>query len=130
MPWLTRVRTMPCTVDAGSSNRPASSDSVIRRAPWRATRTRMARSTDWITCPALLVYLPVWSFDFPDVPCVTVNHGRMFRLTFDIIECHSRLQDGRRVLMLDETSLTKRMAAEVIGTAFLVFIGVGSVPAT
>ncbi len=32
--------------------------------------------------------------------------------------------------MLDETSLVQRLAAEVIGTAFLVFIGVGSVPAT
>src|SRR5437762_12320481 len=32
--------------------------------------------------------------------------------------------------MLDETSLAQRLTAEVIGTAFLVFIGVGSVPAT
>ena len=32
--------------------------------------------------------------------------------------------------MLDETSLTQRLVAEVLGTAFLVFIGVGSVPAT
>jgi glycerol uptake facilitator protein len=32
--------------------------------------------------------------------------------------------------MLDETSLFQRLAAEAIGTAFLVFIGVGSVPAT
>ncbi len=32
--------------------------------------------------------------------------------------------------MLDETSLSQRLAAEFIGTAFLVFIGVGSVPAT
>ena len=32
--------------------------------------------------------------------------------------------------MLDDTSLTQRLAAEFIGTAFLVFIGVGSVPAT
>jgi glycerol uptake facilitator protein len=32
--------------------------------------------------------------------------------------------------MLDETNLTQRLAAEFIGTAFLVFIGVGSVPAT
>lgn len=32
--------------------------------------------------------------------------------------------------MLDESSLTQRLVAEVIGTAFLVFIGVGSVPAT
>jgi glycerol uptake facilitator protein len=32
--------------------------------------------------------------------------------------------------MLDETTLTQRVAAEFIGTAFLVFIGVGSVPAT
>jgi glycerol uptake facilitator protein len=32
--------------------------------------------------------------------------------------------------MLDETTLPQRLAAEFIGTAFLVFIGVGSVPAT
>ncbi len=32
--------------------------------------------------------------------------------------------------MLDESSLIQRLAAEFIGTAFLVFIGVGSVPAT
>lgn len=32
--------------------------------------------------------------------------------------------------MVDETSLAQRLAAEMIGTAFLVFIGVGSVPAT
>ena len=32
--------------------------------------------------------------------------------------------------MLDETSLIQRLGAEAIGTAFLVFIGVGSVPAT
>ena len=32
--------------------------------------------------------------------------------------------------MLDEASLAQRLVAEVIGTAFLVFIGVGSVPAT
>ena len=32
--------------------------------------------------------------------------------------------------MLDENSLVQRLAAEFFGTAFLVFIGVGSVPAT
>lgn len=32
--------------------------------------------------------------------------------------------------MLDENTRIQRLAAEVIGTAFLVFIGVGSVPAT
>ena len=32
--------------------------------------------------------------------------------------------------MLDETNLVQRLGAEAIGTAFLVFIGVGSVPAT
>ena len=32
--------------------------------------------------------------------------------------------------MLDETSTGQRLVAELIGTAFLVFIGVGSVPAT
>jgi glycerol uptake facilitator protein len=32
--------------------------------------------------------------------------------------------------MLDETNLVQRLGAEAVGTAFLVFIGVGSVPAT
>jgi glycerol uptake facilitator protein len=32
--------------------------------------------------------------------------------------------------MLDETSLAQRLAAEFFGTAFLVFVGVGAVPAT
>src|SRR6476469_3738343 len=32
--------------------------------------------------------------------------------------------------MLDESNLFQRLGAEAIGTAFLVFIGVGSVPAT
>src|SRR6476469_8653741 len=40
----------------------------------------------------------------------------------------TRSQGGRA--MLDESSLAQRLAAELIGTAFLVFIGVGSVPAT
>src|SRR5881397_72824 len=31
---------------------------------------------------------------------------------------------------MDEPSIRQKLAAEVIGTAFLVFIGVGSVPAT
>ena len=31
---------------------------------------------------------------------------------------------------MDEPSLTQKLAAEALGTAFLVFIGVGSVPAT
>src|SRR6187200_2107801 len=36
----------------------------------------------------------------------------------------------RGLNMLDETTTFQRLAAEAIGTAFLVFIGVGSVPAT
>jgi glycerol uptake facilitator protein len=44
-------------------------------------------------------------------------------------------QDGRtgrqiREVPMDEPRLAQKLAAEVIGTAFLVFIGVGSVPAT
>ena len=31
---------------------------------------------------------------------------------------------------MDEPSITQKLAAEALGTAFLVFIGVGSVPAT
>src|ERR1043165_3474789 len=34
------------------------------------------------------------------------------------------------VNMLDETTTVQKLAAEALGTAFLVFIGVGSVPAT
>src|SRR5258708_35803702 len=37
--------------------------------------------------------------------------------------------DLRRNVM-DEPSLTQKLAAEALGTAFLVFVGVGSVPAT
>src|SRR3954470_3372864 len=38
--------------------------------------------------------------------------------------------EGSGTDMLDETTLLQRLGAEAIGTAFLVFIGVGSVPAT
>jgi len=32
--------------------------------------------------------------------------------------------------MRDESSMSQKLVAEVVGTAFLVFVGVGSVPAT
>src|ERR1700748_2052005 len=38
--------------------------------------------------------------------------------------------EGKGMDMLDETTTVQKLAAEFIGTAFLVFIGVGSVPAT
>jgi glycerol uptake facilitator protein len=41
-----------------------------------------------------------------------------------------RINQEKRNGMLDETNLFQRLGAEAIGTAFLVFIGVGSVPAT
>jgi glycerol uptake facilitator protein len=31
---------------------------------------------------------------------------------------------------MDEPTLAQKLGAEIIGTAFLVFVGVGSVPAT
>src|SRR6478735_4469831 len=40
------------------------------------------------------------------------------------------LDPGLRSNVMDEPSLTQKLAAEAFGTAFLVFIGVGSVPAT
>src|SRR5436309_14636589 len=46
---------------------------------------------------------------------------------------HSTMSKGIRSkegAMLDENTLSQRLAAEFIGTAFLIFIGVGSVPAT
>jgi glycerol uptake facilitator protein len=56
------------------------------------------------------------------------------RHTFDIVERHSGNQsDPSGVVedsMLDQTTLTQRLVAEFFGTAFLVFIGVGAVPAT
>src|SRR6266705_887360 len=51
---------------------------------------------------------------------IHIRHYRMF------FESNRR----RRGAMLDEASHAQRLLAEVIGTAFLVFIGVGSVPAT
>src|SRR6476469_5955796 len=51
------------------------------------------------------------------------------RYAFDITECSSILQEEAGT-MLDESSLAQRLVAEFIGTAILVFIGVGSVPAT
>jgi glycerol uptake facilitator protein len=52
------------------------------------------------------------------------------RYAFDIIECSSMLQQEEAGTMLDESSLVQRLVAEFMGTAILVFIGVGSVPAT
>src|SRR6266545_8416448 len=52
------------------------------------------------------------------------------RYVFDIIECSSMLQQEEAGTMLDESSLVQRLVAEFMGTAILVFIGVGSVPAT
>jgi glycerol uptake facilitator len=40
------------------------------------------------------------------------------------------LEHERTSTMLDETTTVQKLAAEALGTAFLVFIGVGSVPAT
>src|SRR6185436_15132177 len=45
------------------------------------------------------------------------------------IECHSDFERKGHG-MLDETTTVQKLAAEALGTAFLVFIGVGSVPAT
>src|SRR5689334_17148447 len=42
----------------------------------------------------------------------------------------SEIVDHRTENVMDEPSLTQKLAAEAFGTAFLVFIGVGSVPAT
>src|SRR3954449_11685471 len=56
-----------------------------------------------------------------------VKHSCNVRDTFDNVERHS---ESAEVPMLDENTRTQRLAAEFIGTAFLVFIGVGSVPAT
>src|SRR6478672_6985436 len=47
-----------------------------------------------------------------------------------LFEAINRTHRRKVQAMLDETSLAQRLTAEVIGTAFLVFIGVGSVPAT
>jgi glycerol uptake facilitator len=56
----------------------------------------------------------------------------MVQITFDIIECDPRspIRTSTHGETMDEPSLPQTLAAEAIGTAFLVFIGVGSVPAT
>jgi len=60
----------------------------------------------------------------------------MVQITFDIIECLPKMPNAIPVehtpigAPVDEPSLIQKLAAEALGTAFLVFIGVGSVPAT
>src|SRR6478672_9700946 len=119
MPCSTRLRTMPCVVEGARSRRDASSDRLIRRVPWSAVRIRIARSTDWITA------VPFWCDGFHEKSCALVNHRRTVQSTFDIVERHS-IGPDRGTGMLDETTLFQRLGAEAIGTAFLVFIGVGS----
>ena len=67
---------------------------------------------------------------FHENSCVLVNHRCSVRITFDNIESRFGQLGRRGTDMLDETNLLQRLGAEAIGTAFLVFIGVGSVPAT
>src|SRR6059058_125276 len=43
---------------------------------------------------------------------------------------NGRYPETERGCAMDEPSIRQKLAAEVLGTAFLVFIGVGSVPAT
>src|SRR5512132_4271287 len=98
----------------------------MRRAPCSAKSTRIARSIDWITRPSLLGVGPAPKVSgcvlHHSEPCVYIpNEIRHYRIKF-------RIQGGRA--MLDESSLAQKLVAEFIGTAFLVFIGVGSVPAT
>ena len=66
------------------------------------------------------------------------KHKRMVQITFDIIECNPISPTGERQLSqfrrlvptqrrasMDEPSLPQKLVAEALGTAFLVFIGVG-----
>ena len=81
----------------------------------------MARSTDWIT--------PISSRPmFSERSCALVNHRRSLHVTFDNIESFDIMTKGHG--MLDETNCSSAWVLRFIGTAFLVFIGVGSVPAT
>src|SRR5689334_1747008 len=133
MPCSTSERTMPCVVDGARSSRAARADRLIRRAPCRAVSTRTARSSDWVTCCSPPFH-PAGCDNILEDSCGVVNHGRNVRESFDNIESSSETLNasapGKGHGMLDETTLAQRLGAEVIGTAFLVFIGVGSVPAT
>ena len=68
-----------------SSRRAASSDRLIRRAPWSAVRTRIARSTDWITASASFRRVT----DFTKTLAHLVNHRCNVQTSFDIIESYS-----------------------------------------
>src|SRR3954451_23311330 len=128
MPCSARVRTIPWVVDGARSRRAESSDRLIRRAPWSAVSTRIARSTDWITGLCLRIGSGCGE-SMPKGLAVTgiTKVLSVHRSTIPNIVQHSGTKGQ---MMLDDTSTAQKLTAEAIGTAFLVFVGVGSVPAT
>ena len=82
MPCSTRLRTIPCVVEGASSSRAAISERLIRRAPWSAVSTRIARSIDWITWLPFLLS----TVRFAKTIACAVNHGCMVHITFDYTE--------------------------------------------
>ena len=140
---------MPCTVDGGRSSRCAISPRLSRWSPWSTARIRSARSTDWITgsppsgarqAVAICVCVARTSREEHLVDCIAntcVISDHHSTLSNDVRQNGNPAairRDGDRGRLqessMDEPSILQKLAAEVIGTAFLVFIGVGSVPAT
>src|SRR3954452_12304667 len=128
MPCASRVRTRPWTVEGARSMAVAISPRLIRRPPCSTVRMRSARSTAWIIRPPSAEIGPC---DDRSISVWSRSHSTLSNAIRDSRQPHgSRLRPRSQENVMDEPSLTQKLAAEAFGTAFLVFIGVGSVPAT
>src|SRR3954453_3240750 len=128
MPCASRVRTRPWTVEGARSMVVAISPRLIRRPPCSTVRMRRARSTAWIIRPPSAEIGPC---DDRSISVWSRSHSTLSNAIRDSRQPHgSRLRPRSQENVMDEPSLTQKLAAEAFGTAFLVFLGVGSVPAT
>ena len=99
------------------------------REPCSAARMRAARSIAWITrAPLSCLAIPEPEHDTLDaIFANSLDVSAIFGAIFDNVESDSHHTEG--ALQMDENTRWQKLAAEFLGTAFLVFVGVGSVPA-
>src|SRR6476469_808137 len=128
MPCASSVRTRPWTVEGARSIAVALSPRLMRRPPCSTVRMRRARSTAWIIRP------PSAGVGACADRSISVWSRSHSTLSNDIRDSRppdgSRLRPRSQETFMDEPSIIQKLAAEAFGTAFLVFVGVGSVPAT
>jgi glycerol uptake facilitator protein len=95
---------------------------------------RAARSIAWITAVLLRLVLGLDKLDRRGVehgtkPAIFANTLDLRPVSDDYSTLSNVLRITRKVNGMDENTRWQKLAAEFLGTAFLVFVGVGSVPA-